>query len=113
MARAEKNSNGSSTATVGTEQTLWAAADSLCKNMDAAEHKHVLPGLIFLKYISDTLEEQHSKLIADEKRPAKMNLANPPFNVSNRGGGRLAGDKRWHYRASPEGNANFLRARVA
>jgi type I restriction-modification system DNA methylase subunit len=35
------------------EKTLWAAADKLCSNMDAAEYKHVVLGLIFLKYISD------------------------------------------------------------
>ena len=36
------------------EQVLWAAADKLRKNMDAAEYKHVVLGLIFLKYISDS-----------------------------------------------------------
>ena len=35
------------------EKTLWAAADKLRSNMDAAEYKHVVLGLIFLKYISD------------------------------------------------------------
>ena len=36
------------------EKTLWAAADKLRSNMDAAEYKHVVLGLIFLKYISVT-----------------------------------------------------------
>ena len=35
------------------EQKLWKLADKLRKNMDAAEYKHVVLGLIFLKYISD------------------------------------------------------------
>jgi type I restriction enzyme M protein len=42
-----------STATIGFEATLWQAADKLRNNMDAAEYKHVVLGLIFLKYISD------------------------------------------------------------
>lgn len=45
------------------EKKLWAAADKLRKNMDAAEYKHVALGLIFLKYISDAFEELHSRLI--------------------------------------------------
>lgn len=45
------------------EKKLWQAADKLRKNMDAAEYKHVVLGLIFLKYISDAFEELHSKLL--------------------------------------------------
>ena len=44
------------------ETQLWKAADKLRKNIDAAEYKHVVLGLIFLKYISDAFEELHSKL---------------------------------------------------
>jgi type I restriction enzyme M protein len=44
------------------ENTLWAAADKLRSNMDAAEYKHVVLGLIFLKYISDAFAELHQKL---------------------------------------------------
>jgi type I restriction enzyme M protein len=44
------------------EKKLWKAADKLRKNMDAAEYKHVVLGLIFLKYISDAFEELYSKL---------------------------------------------------
>ena len=43
---------------LGFEATLWAAADKLRGNMDAAEYKHVVLGLIFLKYISDAFEEK-------------------------------------------------------
>src|ERR1051325_1699097 len=45
------------------EKKLWAAADKLRKNMDAAEYKHVVLGLIFLKYISDAFEELHHKFL--------------------------------------------------
>jgi type I restriction enzyme M protein len=44
------------------ESSLWKAADKLRKNMDAAEYKHVVLGLIFLKYISDAFETLHEKL---------------------------------------------------
>jgi len=46
------------------EKKLWAAADKLRKNMDAAEYKHVALGLIFLKYISDAFEELYNNLKA-------------------------------------------------
>ena len=44
------------------EKTLWAAADKLRNNMDAAEYKHIVLGLIFLKYISDSFKELYAKL---------------------------------------------------
>ncbi|HVV41444.1 MAG TPA: type I restriction-modification system subunit M N-terminal domain-containing protein [Nitrobacter sp.] len=49
----------------GFEATLWASADKLRGNMDAAEYKHVALGLIFLKYISDRFEERRAKALAD------------------------------------------------
>lgn len=48
------------------EQTLFKAADKLRKNMDAAEYKHIVLGLIFLKYISDSFDELHQRLVAGE-----------------------------------------------
>lgn len=48
------------------EKQLWSAADKLRKNIDAAEYKHVVLGLIFLKYISDSFEELFSLLEAGE-----------------------------------------------
>ena len=48
------------------EKQLWKAADKLRKNIDAAEYKHVVQGLIFLKYISDSFEEHFAKLQAGE-----------------------------------------------
>ena len=48
------------------EKQLWKAADKLRKNIDAAEYKHVVLGLIFLKYISDAFEVLYAKLQAGE-----------------------------------------------
>ena len=64
---AKENSNG---ANLGFESELWRAADALRSNMDAAEYKHVVLGLIFLKYISDAFEEQRAKLEADRAQGA-------------------------------------------
>jgi type I restriction enzyme M protein len=58
-ANSTKSSNG---ANLGFEQKLWAAADKLRGHMDASEYKHVVLGLIFLKYISDAFEERHAEL---------------------------------------------------
>jgi type I restriction enzyme M protein len=44
------------------KKTLWAAADKLRSNMDAAEYKHIVLGLIFLKYVSDAFAERRSEL---------------------------------------------------
>jgi len=57
--------NGNNTASIGFEQQIWAAADILRGNLDAAEYKHVVLGLIFLKYISDKFEERYNELLAD------------------------------------------------
>ena len=51
-----------STANIGFEQQIWAAADILRGNIDAAEYKHVVLGLIFLKYVSDAFDERQSEL---------------------------------------------------
>ena len=64
MARTRKNSNpiDDTSAVVGYEAELWQMADALRGSMDAAEYKHVVLGLIFLKYVSDAFEEQHARL---------------------------------------------------
>lgn len=59
------------------EKTLWAAADKLRSNMDAAEYKHVVLGLIFLKYISDAFNDLHQKLIQGEGKYAGANPEDP------------------------------------
>jgi type I restriction enzyme M protein len=53
------------------EKTLWATADKLRNNMDAAEYKHIVLGLIFLKYISDSFKELHTSLSQDEYSDAE------------------------------------------
>jgi len=63
MTRAKAKSNG---ATLGFEAKLWQAADKMRNNMDAAEYKHVVLGLIFLKYISDSFEEHYAKLVSEK-----------------------------------------------
>jgi len=57
-------------ATLGFEAKLWATADALRGSMDAAEYKHVVLGLIFLKYISDAFEEHHARLLAERDQGA-------------------------------------------
>ena len=53
-------SSGNSAST-GYESDLWRMADALRGNMDAAEYKHVVLGLVFLKYISDAFEEAYAR----------------------------------------------------
>ena len=62
--------NTNSGAEIGYEAELWAMADKLRGSMDAAEYKHVVLGLIFLKYISDAFEEQHTALVAEQDKGA-------------------------------------------
>lgn len=73
-----KNGNGNS-GNLGFEATLWAAADKLRGHMDASEYKHVVLGLIFLKYISDAFQEKHDALAA---RRAWASARTSPASVS-------------------------------
>ena len=57
-------------ATTGYEAQLWQMADALRGSMDAAEYKHVVLGLIFLKYISDAFEEKHALLESEQTQGA-------------------------------------------
>jgi type I restriction enzyme M protein len=50
------------TANIGFEEKLWQMADKLRGSMDAAEYKHVVLGLLFLKYVSDAFEEKYEAL---------------------------------------------------
>uniref|UniRef100_B8HN07 site-specific DNA-methyltransferase (adenine-specific) n=1 Tax=Cyanothece sp. (strain PCC 7425 / ATCC 29141) TaxID=395961 RepID=B8HN07_CYAP4 len=59
------------------EQKLWKAADKLRKNIDAAEYKHIVLGLIFLKYISDAFDKLHAKLVAGEGEYAGADPEDP------------------------------------
>jgi len=49
----------------GLESKLWATADKLRGHLDAADYKHVVLGLIFLKYISDRFAQRHSEILGD------------------------------------------------
>ena len=78
MPKPKKSSTATANnATVGFEAKLWAAADALRNNMDAAEYKHVVLGLIFLKYISDAFEEKH----ADSKRRSPAPIPKTPMST--------------------------------
>ena len=93
-----KPESSNSTANLGFEAKLWLTADKLRNNMDAAEYSraerdrlpqaarrvgagapvnHVVLGLIFLKYISDTFEEHRAKLLAGQGDYAGANAEDP------------------------------------
>lgn len=57
--------SGNGVGEIGFEATLWSSADTLRGSMDASEYKHIVLGLIFLKYISDAFEEHRAKLASD------------------------------------------------
>ncbi|MCG2796870.1 MAG: type I restriction-modification system subunit M [Actinomycetia bacterium] len=65
-------------ATLGFEEKMWQAAVKLRNNMDAAEYKHVVLGLIFLKYISDAFEERRSRLDRQTSDPQSEWYAKDP-----------------------------------
>ncbi len=67
--QSKRSGNG---ANLGFEATLWAAADKMRNNMDAAEYKHVVLGLIFLKYISDAFDERHTRLETELGDPKSL-----------------------------------------
>ena len=58
--------NANNTANIGFEQKTWEAADILRGNIDASEYKHVVLGLIFLKYISEKFEERYLELQTED-----------------------------------------------
>lgn len=62
MAKAKATKNS---ADIGFEKQLWDAADVLRGNMDAADYKNVVLGLIFLKYLSDRFDERYQELVAE------------------------------------------------
>jgi type I restriction enzyme M protein len=64
--KSTKTSSGGSAAVIGFEETLWQAADTLRGSMDPAEYKHVVLGLLFLKYISDAFELRYQVLEAEK-----------------------------------------------
>ncbi|MBI4653785.1 MAG: type I restriction-modification system subunit M N-terminal domain-containing protein [Nitrospirae bacterium] len=71
MAKQKKNLNKkkSNGGNLGFEEKLWQAADKMRGHMDPAEYKHVVLGLIFLKYISDAFKERHTWLVGQVSEP--------------------------------------------
>src|SRR5688572_4231707 len=55
---------------LGFEAELWKTADELRGHMDAAEYKHVVLGLIFLKYISDAFGVRYTELVQEQDQGA-------------------------------------------
>ena len=53
------------------KEDLWVMADKLRGSMDAAEYKHVVLGLIFLKYVSDTFMEKYKELLEEDEEFAE------------------------------------------
>lgn len=78
------------------EQVLWATADKLRKNMDAAEYKHIVLGLIFLKYISDNFYELYHKLEAGEDDYAGAD-PNDPYEYRAENVFYVPPQARWDY----------------
>lgn len=62
--------NNGDGANLGFESNVWLAADKLRNNMNATEYEHVVLGLILLKYISDSFEEMHQRLLAAKDKGA-------------------------------------------
>ena len=73
------------TANIGFEKEIWDAACILRGNMDAAEYKQVVLGLIFLKYISDKFEARYNELMAEDPDFAedKIGTNTPPAMCSS------------------------------
>jgi len=102
-------------AIIGYEAELWQMADALRGSMDAAEYKHVVLGLIFLKYISDAFEEHHLKLEvereegADPEDPDEYRAFNifwvPPVRNAN-----FAWVQHMIHHLAPTGYAGFVLA---
>src|SRR2546428_6428807 len=93
MAKAKRRAEKTATngANLGFEQKLWAAADKLRGHMDAAEYKHVVLGLIFLKYISDAFQERYEVLKDDKLADAEDRDEYTAENVF-----WVPKDARWH-----------------
>lgn len=95
-------------ANLGFEDKLWAAADKLRGNMDAAEYKHVILGLIFLKYISDAFLEKHAELekkTADPKSEWYVQEAAARYDVLEDRDEYLADNIFW---VPPEARCSYL-----
>ncbi len=66
MAKNRSSSSKANGANLGFEQKLWQAADKMRGHMDSSDYKHVVLGLIFLKFVSDAFEERHQELLKEK-----------------------------------------------
>lgn len=82
------------------EKQLWKAADKLRKNIDAAEYKHVVLGLIFLRYISVSFEQLYDELVKQQADPTPKTARNMPPRMC------------FTYRRMPDGVTWFQRPRI-
>lgn len=88
--RKKDDNNGNGTkGQLGFEAELFLAADKLRKNLEPSDYKHVVLGLIFLKYISDAFEALHATLDADDREDPDQYLAERVFWVPK--------EARWSY----------------
>ncbi len=80
-------------ANLGFEEKLWQAADKLRGHLDPAEYKHVVLGLVFLKYISDAFEERRTWLLREAADPASA------YYIKDEAGRYEAAEERDEYTA--------------
>src|SRR6266481_1844561 len=73
-------SSSNNSANIGFEQKLWLAADKLRSNMDAAEYKHVVPGLIFLN-TSPTASRSTTRRLSQAKATTPAPIRKTPMNT--------------------------------
>jgi type I restriction enzyme M protein len=94
------NHSAETSARLGFEAQFWQAANALRGSMDVAEYKHVVLGLIFLKYISDAFEHQHARIEAERGQGASPRQEDPePFEQKMR---RLTAKLEEQFRESAE-----------
>ena len=75
--------NDATSSDLGYADTLWRSADALRGQVDAAEYKHVVLGLLFLKYISDSFESRRQQLKAElEKDGIMVSSSNPCWRAA-------------------------------
>ena len=81
MPRGQVRKKTEDTSSQSLESKLWATADKLCGHLGASDYKHVVLGLIFLKYISDRFAQRHAEFLAEGSlaggNPAGGNGADP------------------------------------
>ena len=98
--RRPKSQRDAGSAETGYNSELWKMADALRGSMDAVEYKHVVLGLIFLKYISDDFEEVYARLEAERDQGADPE---DPDEYRAQSIFWVPPEARWRRRAGPGG----------